>query len=692
MRIQSGKKVALLLAVLAGLQIATAEEAIAQEKVAVLISTGNTTSDDTYYHSEYWYDLMLMYRMLIENGFTHDNIHVLYGNGSDFASTHTYYQNPYASAMTDYAVSRTNIQNIFNWLAVGNAAQGISAMTSNDFLFVWWMGHGSGGAACNTTFDVMGIPSQAVTDTELAAWTAPIAHDKRAFVFMTCHSGGAMDNLQDVVTVSMPSCTCAQSSYSDSYDVVHGEWTYLVAAALRKMLPDTTGVTSDADGNLLVSLQETFNWASSQPMGSTPQLSDLGAIAPCVFLKSKLPGDDIEIYSRDHGFDDGTVPSNYSTWFHGPDLWVRHFNDGIPVHLDPEFGQTNYVYGNVHNIGCGTAGNISVEFSWVQQSGWNNPAAWNPIATANIPLLPSLASTSVVVPWSTVPVPGTYCMHTRLNTAGDLENAYGEAYRDNNKVQINVEVKDTWAGAGWMHFFFVENASKKPTSVDLAFELRFVPKDAQISLELPPEIRFEKVIGAEISKNPDGWTVLHFVPSQKRVMVFGVPLASMEKHRVFMTTVLPPTSNTKQWLEVMFTEQVRGRTKGGIRIVRRAGKPEQVVCQVLSTKMHVFDAVAERFGLDEARYVAKLAAKLVESRECRNMDAFREIMGEISKLECALGEFMQKISPRHARRYLRACKDLDAAVTKGDPGDILEKQQKLTTITSLVLAEDILKD
>ena len=52
-------------------------------KYAVLISAGDTIADDAMYHSEYWYDLILMYRTLIENGFSHNNIFVLYGVGND---------------------------------------------------------------------------------------------------------------------------------------------------------------------------------------------------------------------------------------------------------------------------------------------------------------------------------------------------------------------------------------------------------------------------------------------------------------------------------------------------------------------------------------------------------------------------------------------------------------------------------
>ena len=106
----------MILAVLAG-SISTAS---AQQKYALLISAGLTTIDDNNYHSEYWYDLFLMYRMLIEDGFTHNNIFVLYGNGNDFASAHANYQPgtffPGVDQITDYPNSKTDVDNIFNWL------------------------------------------------------------------------------------------------------------------------------------------------------------------------------------------------------------------------------------------------------------------------------------------------------------------------------------------------------------------------------------------------------------------------------------------------------------------------------------------------------------------------------------------------------------------------------------------------
>src|SRR5574344_2072172 len=67
---------------------------LSQEHYAILISAGDVRNDDDSYHSEYWYDLFLAYEDLILNqGYTHDNVFVFYGDGAgdDFASSHTQY-------------------------------------------------------------------------------------------------------------------------------------------------------------------------------------------------------------------------------------------------------------------------------------------------------------------------------------------------------------------------------------------------------------------------------------------------------------------------------------------------------------------------------------------------------------------------------------------------------------------------
>lgn len=680
--------VLVIIAILSGSMMPLGTEASpGPGKFAVLISTGTTTLDDQLFHSEYWYDLVLMYNMLVEKGFTHDHIYVLYGLGTDFASTHADYQNPYPSPITDYAVSRANIQNIFNWLATGNAAEGIPALTNNDFLFVWWMGHGGGGAHCNTSFSVS-TTAESVTDAELATWTGAITYRRRAFVFMTCHSGGAMDNLQGSTTVTMPSCTCTQGSDSDTYDVVHGEWTYWVDGALRELLPTGAVVNGDADSNTLVSLQETFNWGSGQPMSSTPQLSDVGGIAPCVFIRLEEPGEDIEIYSRDHVNDDATVPSNYETWYHGPDLWVRHAQDGGTTPQNPEYDWTNYVYANVHNIGCAAANNITVDFSWVAPTGWSNPAMWNPIGTATITSLSSVASTTVNVPWTTVPLPGDFCLHTRLNVTGDSENADGRAFMDDNKVQINVTVEDTWAGAGWGWFFFVENGGQEFVPIDLIFDTLDVLPGTVVRLELPPDLKFEGVEGAKVFRDEDGWTVVEIPAEAKEpAMVLGVQLKPGERQRAILKLTLPEGTEIGKEAMIIFEEQVKGEVMGGIRFVGRAAEPRTVMCGLLREKINVFYGLAEVFGLDEAAKVAEICKEIVASGECGDEKTFMSGMAQIVELEYVVGEKLQEISAEYGPRYARASENLWKAIDEHNLPAIVETQQEVLLYASIVLAD-----
>jgi hypothetical protein len=656
-------------------------------KFAVLVSTGRTTTDNLMLHSEYWYDLLLTYRMLIENGFTHDHIYVLYGNGTDFASTHAAYQNPYTNPITDYAVTRANIQNIFNWLAAGSATEGIPAMTTNDFLFVWWMGHGNGGAACDTTFSIDSGP-ESVTDAELATWTGAITYRRRAFVFMTCHSGGAMDNLQNATTVTMPSCTCTENSSSDTYDVVHGEWTYWVDGALRELLPTGAAVNSDTDSSNLVSLQETFNWGSGQPMNSTPQLSDMGSIAPCVFIRLEEPGENVEVFSKDHVNDDGTVPSYYETWYHGPDLWVRHAQDGGATHQEPEYGQTNYVYANVHNIGCVAATNVTVDFSWVAPTGWSNPAMWNLIGTANIASLPVLGSTTVNTPWTSVPLPGAFCLHTRLNVTGDPQNADGRAYWDDNKVQINVTVQDNWAGAGWGWFFFIENGGEEFVPIDLVFDTLDAQQGTMVRLELPPDLKFEDVEGAEVFRGEDEWTVLEILAGTKvPARVMGVQLEPGERRRAILTLTLPKDAEVGEEMIVTFEEQVEGEVMGGIQFVSRAAEPKTVMCGLLREKINVFYSLAEVLGLDEAAKVAEICAEMVASGECGDEDVFVDRVAEIAELEYVIGEKLQEISTEYGPRYVRASERLLKAIDEHNLPVIVEAQQEVLLYASIILTD-----
>ncbi|HDH87144.1 MAG: hypothetical protein DRP81_05790 [Candidatus Omnitrophota bacterium] len=259
-------------------------------KYAVLVSTNQVIEDDNAYHSEWWYDLFLQYKMLRENGFKDENIYVLYGNGTDFNTAHADYNSiiQFGHTITDMAVNKANIQSVFTTLG--------GKVKSRDFLYVWWMGHGSGFGPdfCNLSMDISNT-GEKVTDTELTTYIDNVSnYRKRSVAIMTCHSGGMVDNLNTTgnKTVVLTSSTCSQSSYDALFTcngIFHAEFNYTLPNALRLKDPCGTAVGSDYNGNNYVSLSEAHQYNTATMARSTPQMGDPDGIATTTYIKKKKP-------------------------------------------------------------------------------------------------------------------------------------------------------------------------------------------------------------------------------------------------------------------------------------------------------------------------------------------------------------------------------------------------------------------
>ncbi|MEZ5195834.1 MAG: hypothetical protein R2764_05395 [Bacteroidales bacterium] len=92
----------------------------------------------------FWYDAVRMYKALLQVGYTDENIFLLFGRGFDYETTTfpmAHYYDPEPN-ITDFPARVQDVENIFEWLKVGNMSLGIPALTDDDFLFVWTFGHG----------------------------------------------------------------------------------------------------------------------------------------------------------------------------------------------------------------------------------------------------------------------------------------------------------------------------------------------------------------------------------------------------------------------------------------------------------------------------------------------------------------------------------------------------------------------
>jgi len=256
------------------------------QKYAVLISANNVTVDDVAYHSVWWYDLFIKYKMLRENGFEDEKIYVLYGKGADFNTIHGDYNSitQFGHSITDMAVNKANIQSVFNTLN--------SNVTSDDYLYVWWMGHGGGAGPglCNLTMEISHI-GEHVTDVEFAGYVNSVTkYEDRSVAVMTCHAGGMTDNFNTAgnKTVTLTSSTCVESSYEAPVTcngMNHAEFNYTLSNALRLQNPCGTAVASDIDSNGYVSLTEAHQYNSATMTTSTPQMVDPDGIAATTYIK-----------------------------------------------------------------------------------------------------------------------------------------------------------------------------------------------------------------------------------------------------------------------------------------------------------------------------------------------------------------------------------------------------------------------
>lgn len=259
------------------------------EKYAVLISANNVTADDSAIHSEWWYDLVLQYKMLKENGFKDDRIYVLYGSGTDFNSTHNDYNSTvqFGHPITTMAVNKANVQSVFNTLN--------GKVTAKDYLYVWWMGHGggSGPGSCNLSMAISNT-GEFVSDTEFAGYINNVTnYKKRSIAVMTCHSGGMIENMNTAGnrTVTFTSSMCAENSYDSpsSCDVVHAEFNYTLPSALRLKNACGAAVGSDYDHNGNVSLSEAHQYNTATMTQSTPQTGDPDSIGANTYIKKHEP-------------------------------------------------------------------------------------------------------------------------------------------------------------------------------------------------------------------------------------------------------------------------------------------------------------------------------------------------------------------------------------------------------------------
>jgi len=719
-----------ILALLFGGCLLSSGVLFAGDKYAVIVVAEHVPADPTPVVLGFWNGAVLTYDMLRENGFQPDHIIVLYGQGesvADYTPTESFISavmprdSRYADEqMSDRLATGSEIQRVFQCLAEGstevegNGCDSIPKLSEHDFLFVFWTGHGRS-PVDNVRFEIGTSPGY-ISSQDLKGWMNNMRLSRRVFLFTTCRAAGITSYFGSLGTntVVMPACIVDEEGGGSHSVIAHllqvpptgatvrqFDWTYWVAYALSDVRPP--GISDvpdpDYDENSLVSIEEADRWAKAQqPNPTPPDITDKDTMAPCIFIRTDRPGEGVQLFSRDHENDGSTVPSNTEPWYHGPDLWVRHNADGVPVHENPRYDSENFVYARVHNIGCSGLDDVKANLSWSYPSGWMDQSSWNPIgASAPVRVAKGTSVTLPPVQWGDVPVPGSYCLHLKLEAPGDMPNTHGEAFLDNNKVQVNVSVMGVAADEPAMAFFFVENRADGTRAVDLEFDLSRVPEGARIEVEFPPTARFRGIFGGSVRRTGDGWTVLELGPQAKAgipvsttrlARVTGLRMAGRSRIRALLSISVPHGPQPRRPVELVFEEVVDGETKGGIRFVAVpfADVPESL-CEVIRVEARLFRNIADRLGLEGAGCMADGLEAISSPRRCGGLTGLREVEAVGRACRKRLIQALMEVAPIFGSRFAKADHRLNLALSDRDVSAAVSAEQARLLYASIILDE-----
>jgi len=268
------------------------------ENYAFLFSFGNTTRDDDYLCSIYWYDLFLAYEdLILKEGYSHENIIVFYGNGFDWdSSKYSRYQKSQFGwdHIVDYDVRINTLNSVLNNYS--------DSLTDEDNLLIRCIyGHGRIEGVDFEDGYVLRIEIDYYPDLyelDLVNMLNQINHYKRRKILWTsCHSGalavGDINLLNDKTTII--TCAnhdplfgaCPDSNFTN--ETWHSKFNYNVTSSLFGEDPLGLSYNADYNGDSVINFNEIINKLLNNPIDTTlPVIGDDCPMKDFLFVDEAL--------------------------------------------------------------------------------------------------------------------------------------------------------------------------------------------------------------------------------------------------------------------------------------------------------------------------------------------------------------------------------------------------------------------
>lgn len=149
---------------------------------------------------EFWHDTFLMWEMLLNKGYSDENIFVLFAGGDDFQDPYILEGERYVvpeelEPMTDYSATKSNVEMVFEGLADGTG--GFPQLQEDDFLVIWTFDHGDwyGGHRW------LCLIGPDISDEDFSALVDEINCHKKVIFMQQCFSGGFVPYLENDNTI-----------------------------------------------------------------------------------------------------------------------------------------------------------------------------------------------------------------------------------------------------------------------------------------------------------------------------------------------------------------------------------------------------------------------------------------------------------------------------------------------------------
>lgn len=201
-----------------------------------------------------------------------ENIYVIMADGTDPGDDRCKLDNTYDSSPLDldgngtndiqYSATKANISTVFNNLS--------TKLTPNDNLLVFTTDHGARVDEVSALVLWNNVP---MYPSEFAAELNKVNSKNICVVMEQCYSGGFIASLEGDGRVIMTACKADEVSWSLG-GAVYDEFVYHWCAAIQKSYPSGTAAHADKNGNGIISMKESFEYAKTNDIANeTPQYS-----------------------------------------------------------------------------------------------------------------------------------------------------------------------------------------------------------------------------------------------------------------------------------------------------------------------------------------------------------------------------------------------------------------------------------